>query len=1406
MKRLTYILALLALTLAVSAQTWTTHFAYNSVDRIAAGGGKVYGVSSGALFAIDALTEKTYTYSSQDGMHGTNIACIQWLDAEQALMIVYADGKVDLFRDGIFHYTPDLYNKITTLSKRCHSITIKDSLAYMAMDYGVQTFHIRKHTFVDTYFIGAKAKEVPIYSVAIAGGTIYAAGDSLLYAASLDDNVVDFSYWTNIPLPNNGKIQAIAQARDILYLLQGNTCYRRQGETWQAVDQQSHNVLNIMDGIVSPDTYPAVSYNGIWMAAGDQGLIRRMPTGEQITYHLDSPLENIPYRLSYQFGQLYMVAGGRWAAQYYNPASVMHYDGKWHNVSQADIRASIGANCMDAMNVAVDPDDHSHYFVTTYGTGLLEFRNDVCVTRWMPYNSILGSAAADNPTSYTRTDGAIYDAKGNLWIANSGRNIPYNIVIFTAEGKQVGMNVNNAAGARAPLETATQILFDQRNPDYVWLLASRDYEGAAALALIDTRGTLDDTSDDRSLIRTTWFDNDGSAHSRSAIYAMRQDPKGNIWLATDDGVLIIRTDDYFNSANCEHLQLTDAEGMRLFENEAVNDISFDHLDRPWIAAASTGVYVLSPDADAIEAHYTTANSALPSNAILSLACDKSAQRMFVGTALGLVECNNLTSDYNAANNDEYADDADFGSMQQWRTHFAYSNIEDIQPSPKHVYALSSGALCAVHRSDESLSYYSKINGLNGSSIHRIDFDRFTNTLVISYDDGLIDLMDQNEDVQLVADLYSKSLNTSKQVQDITFHNGKAYMAMSFGIMVMNIRKHEISDTYYLGDQGTEVSINAIATFNDSIYAASGNRLYYAHINDNLMDFATWQSRLLSSNVMQLISSDSSMYMLMDSTIYHNGVPIQSDQRFVVITENKGETMAMTADRHVYEVLGDDLIEFERASGYSPNTIRKEGLTYWLGTSSGLFHLLPKLNRHTYEPDGPLNNLPYSLVTSGSNLWMVPGGRWAAGFSRLGQISRYDGKQWKNLSHYNIWSALGSYVWLQDFGHVAVDPTNPEHFCVSSFANGLLEFFDDGTVQRYSETNSPLVTLDPNNANYCRVDAITYDADGNLWLSNTGDLATNIHVIDPSHKWHSFNLQQGGQRIVLTTVSKLLVDNRDSKYKWIASARLDPGIIVLNDNGTPYYHGDDRTVMRSRFVDQDGKGVDIDALYTIAQDHNGDMWLGTSAGIIVIEAGTDIFSSNACHRLKMSRHDGTGLADYLLGTERINSIVFAGGNRIWIGTDASGIYLVHMVTKEGIYEPEILAHFTSVNSPMPSDCVISIAIDESGEVYIGTANGLVSYRGDATEPKESFTSAYIYPNPVRPNYEGTIAITGLMDETTVFIADAAGNVVCRTHSNGGTAIWDGKTQSGKKAHSGVYTVYCNTADGKNHSTLKLLIMH
>lgn len=1409
MKRLITLL-LLALTTYVSATTWSTHFAYNNVNKIAAGGGKVYAVSSGSLFSIDAMSENITTYSRQDGIHGNDIACIHWLESTQSLMIVYTSGKMDLLHNGYFQYIPDLYNKYTTLVKRCHSVTEKDSLAYMAMEYGIQTFHITKQDFRDTYFIGPNASEVSVNSIAFAHNRIYAAADSALYSASMADNIIDYAFWSTVDLPKQGAIQGIAQAGGVLYMLMDKICYKLLDSGWQAIDNNTYDVLNVIDDTIYPSAYPTVSYDGLWMAAGANGLIRQMITGEQLTYRLDGPLNNTPYRLTFQQEQLFMVSGGRWASQNNNPGSVMRYaEGKWHNITDKDITNAVGASCYDMMNVAVDPTDATHYFVSSYGTGLYEFLNDTCIKRWGPDNSILGTAVATKPARYTRTDGVMFDTQNNIWVMNAG-NVPYNIVVFTADGQQVGMNVIDEKGDRIVTETVGQLIQDNRNPNHIWVLVPRNNESGYAVGLIDTQGTLTNTDDDRSLIRSVLTDEQGNEIARSGIYAMRQDKYSNIWLATSNGVVIIPAgNDYFQTASCYILRIYDQNGQQLFEEEAVNDIVFDELDRPWLASQNSGVYVLSPSGDQVLLHYVTDNSALPSNSILSLAYDQANRRMFIGSALGLVSCVDHTTDVNQSDN-SYTTSSGYGSTEQWTTHFAYTNINAIQLSSSHAYALSEGALCSIHKDDESLTYYSKLNGLNGSSIQRIDYDSHTRRLIIIYDDGMIDLMDDNEVAHPVSDLYLKQMQASKQVQDVVFYDGKAYLAMNFGIIVLNIRKEEISDTYYIGKNGSAMLVNSIAICGDSIYAASGSNLYTAHLNDNLVDYMQWHTRSLSGTINQLLEHNRDLYMIMSDSLYRNFNLLTSGSSFVSLTPYKNTLLARTSSGEYYQLDGDKVSYIKSVSNKKPRcAIGDDDKSYWLGTTGGVIHLFADGSTQNYEPNGPSTNMPYSLTTYGSQVWGVPGGRWASQENRIGQIMYYIGSEWNNISITEIRKRLNDKsAALYDFCHVAVDPADPAHYYVASFGTGLLEFMPDNTAIQYTANNSPLGTEVANKPlRYSRVDAITFDPEGNLWVTNTGkQIASNIHVIDPQHKWHSFNVYDSGSRISLTATSKILVDNRNSNYKWIACARDNGGLVLLNDNGTPYNGSDDRSKFRAAFIDQDQKSVSIDMLYSIAQNTNGDLWVGTNTGIFVIEAATDFMHSNACWRPKISRHDGTNLADYLLGTEQIRAIVFASSNRMWVGTETSGAYLIRMVNNEGIYEPEILAHFTTVNSPMPSDFVMSIAVDERGEVYIGTDKGLVSYRGDATEPQESFANIYAYPNPVRPNYEGTITISGLMDNTVVYIADAAGNVVCRTHSNGGTAVWDGKTQAGKKVHSGVYTVYCNTPDGQNHATTKILIMH
>src|SRR5205085_160458 len=116
----------------------------------------------------------------------------------------------------------------------------------------------------------------------------------------------------------------------------------------------------------------------------------------------------------------------------------------------------------------------------------------------------------------------------------------------------------------------------------------------------------------------------------------------------------------------------------------------------------------------------------------------------------------------------------------------------------------------------------------------------------------------------------------------------------------------------------------------------------------------------------------------------------------------------------------------------------------------------------------------------------------------------------------------------------------------------------------------------------------------------------------------------------------------------------------------------------------------------------------------------------------------------------------------------------------------------------------IAIDDmTGEVFFGTDKGIISYRGEATEGGEVCSNYYVFPNPVRHEYQGPVAIRGLVENADVKIADVAGNVVFHSKANGGQAIWNGNNFEGKRAQTGVYVVYITNEDGTQTCVTKML---
>jgi ligand-binding sensor domain-containing protein len=316
-----------------------------------------------------------------------------------------------------------------------------------------------------------------------------------------------------------------------------------------------------------------------------------------------------------------------------------------------------------------------------------------------------------------------------------------------------------------------------------------------------------------------------------------------------------------------------------------------------------------------------------------------------------------------------------------------------------------------------------------------------------------------------------------------------------------------------------------------------------------------------------------------------------------------------------------------------------------------------------------------------------------------------------------------------------------------------------------------------------------DKSKNLWLTQTG-VPGNIKVLKSDGSW-----------IVnpLTINAPIIGDiiNTTIGQKWIILPR-GYGLFIYDDNKTPENFDDDRS---RKMLVQDSENQVISFVYSIAEDLDGNIWVGTDQGPVIYFTPEKVFDSDLkASRIKIPRNDGTNLADYMLKTETITSIAVDGANRKWLGTANSGVYLL---SADGTTQ---IKNFNEQNSPLLSNSITTLAVDnKTGDVWFGTSKGIQSFRGNATTGEEKFKKVYTFPNPVRENFNGNVTITGLIRDTQIRITDISGNLVYETVSDGGQATWNLKTYNGRRVATGVYLVFCASKDGSQSYVTKMLVI-
>lgn len=752
------------------------------------------------------------------------------------------------------------------------------------------------------------------------------------------------------------------------------------------------------------------------------------------------------------------------------------------------------------------------------------------------------------------------------------------------------------------------------------------------------------------------------------------------------------------------------------------------------------------------------------------------------------------------------------AMGSWTTHISYTNVNEITQSKEKIYGISAGALFSIDKENAMIETYSKVYGLNDNNIQFIKYSDENNILFIAYKNSNIDLLYEDGSVTNIPDLYRKNMSGSKKVNDICFFENTAYLACDFGITSLNLSKKEFKETYITESNNNDEKILNLTIFSNVIYAMSENNITHCSINKNMLNYQNWEkipNPDINKTNKKFLFKDSILYLLKnDNTLYQyknklwskyktsiNGLYAKNNILFLIDTNGVLTKIENNSEDIVAENVTNVLYDEQN------NTIWyiSEGIVFCKNLTTNEYN--------TFIPNGPLSNTSWKLKYSNGRIFSVPGGRWATNYFTPASLSFYENGFWQTYNTEYFSSHTTTIGTCYDLVDIAIDPNDKTHFWVASYGLGMYEFRNDEIYKFHHCENSGLVSIyqdrDPDTKHkYTRTDGLTYDNMGNLWLlNNAGNL---VKYIDSEGTYHR---QQ--YTVSALTPQDIIISNQNQNQKFLLIPRHTSSYTSLlfsfDDNGTLNNLNDDKTISLTKVYDQDNKELNFSQatplLRSIAQDKNGTIWVGTTEGLFLINDPSKVFNNNfRVYRIKIPRNDGTGLADYLLGTEEIKAIAVDGANRKWIGTASSGIYLV---SEDGL---ETIHHFTAENSPLLSNAIQSIAInDKTGEVFIGTGNGLISYQSDAIESSEKFENIRAYPNPVRPEYTGLITIIGLTFDTKIRITDVNGNLVYETISNGGAATWDGCNKNGERVATGVYFAHCISADGKQKHITKILII-
>ncbi len=729
--------------------------------------------------------------------------------------------------------------------------------------------------------------------------------------------------------------------------------------------------------------------------------------------------------------------------------------------------------------------------------------------------------------------------------------------------------------------------------------------------------------------------------------------------------------------------------------------------------------------------------------------------------------------------------------------------------PDEVIGLSQNGIVIFNSNDQSFQKINKTNGLNDVGPTAAAFISDENTIVVGYQNGNIDILTSTQTIN-VPDFKLSNIIGNKAIHHIDIQDNLAYLSTGIGLLVLDLVEFEIKNTALLGDNGIAEEVLFSCQNGDLMYAVGPNKIVsIAKTNPFLANFQNWDTVFNAGNTQIISATGCGQYLYFITqeqntfTLWKGDLSLNNFEPLSTINTNSAPrsiwcnetrvTVSIESRYYIFNTSGEIVLEDNQNDWLflSPQhvIIDSKG-TVWIGNQIlGLGSRNVDGLERIHTPAGPNTNTMRKVNPYNHEVWIATGNVfpwWGNTYTYCFQ-SAYIQNNWINESFGNGANTFGNGVF--DVLDVAVDPTNNQRVLFGSWEEGLIERQPDGKINIFNSatSNNPLASSIDTSNNWTAVGSVQFDLEGNAWIGNSFS-ENPVVVYTNDKKFIDFNFSP------IVGKADIIEQVFHSQAGYVYAIIRGKGVLAFNYNGTIENKDDD---VYKLLVDKEGLGgLPTKDVYSIAEDLDGNIWLGTIKGVAIFYNQESIFSEdNFDAEQILITQDGN--VQILLETEAINNIEIDGGNNKWIATQNNGVY---RFSPDGLTQ---LGHYTKDNTPLPSNNVYDIGINQAnGQIFFATDRGLIAYTGDATNFDNKMEKVFAYPNPVPSDFQGLIAIQGLAYNSQVRITDMTGKLLFSDKSEGGRCVWNGKDAEGNRPAAGVYIIMAGDSQGDVKNVCKI----